>query len=182
MDGMSRRRLTYANVMSTLAVFIALGGSSFAAVKLAKNSVSSVNIKNGEVKRADLASNAVNGAKVADGSLLAADFQAGQLPAGPTGLQGPKGDAGATNVKVHAATGNHYATVECPAGERATGGGAHSFEGYVVGEAPTNNPLALETKDGITVQDYTPNAWSAAAEDGSGGPSDVTVWIVCASP
>ncbi len=29
-----RSRLTYANVMSTLAVFIALGGSSYAAVQL----------------------------------------------------------------------------------------------------------------------------------------------------
>ena len=29
-----RSRLTYANVMSTLAVFIALGGSSYAAVSL----------------------------------------------------------------------------------------------------------------------------------------------------
>ena len=29
-----RDRLTYANVMSTLAVFIALGGSSYAAIKV----------------------------------------------------------------------------------------------------------------------------------------------------
>ena len=34
-----RRRLTYANVMSTLAVFIALGGSSYAAVKLNGSSI-----------------------------------------------------------------------------------------------------------------------------------------------
>jgi hypothetical protein len=34
-----RRRLTYANVMSTVAVFIALGGSSYAAVKLSGSSI-----------------------------------------------------------------------------------------------------------------------------------------------
>ena len=34
-----RRRLTYANVMSTLAVFIALGGSSYAAVKINGSSI-----------------------------------------------------------------------------------------------------------------------------------------------
>lgn len=34
-----RRRLTYANVMSTVAVFIALGGSSYAAVKLNGSSI-----------------------------------------------------------------------------------------------------------------------------------------------
>ena len=34
-----RNRLTYANVMATVALFIALGGVSYAAVKLPKNSV-----------------------------------------------------------------------------------------------------------------------------------------------
>lgn len=34
-----RGKLTYANVMATIAVFIALGGASYAAIKLPKNSV-----------------------------------------------------------------------------------------------------------------------------------------------
>jgi len=72
-------------------VFIALGGTSFAAVTLSRNSVRSEHIKNGQVKRADLARNAVTSRKVRNGSLLSADFRAGQLPAGP---QGPKGDTG----------------------------------------------------------------------------------------
>ena len=85
-----RQHLSYANVMATVAVFIALGGSSYAAVKLSRNSVSSAHIRNGQVKSPDLAANSVTGAKVRDGSLLPADFQT--LPAGP---QGPKGDTGA---------------------------------------------------------------------------------------
>ena len=34
-----RRQLTYANVMATVAVFLALGGGAYAAIKLPKNSV-----------------------------------------------------------------------------------------------------------------------------------------------
>jgi hypothetical protein len=81
-------RLNYANVMSTIAVFAALGGGAYAAVKLPKNSVGSAQIK----------SNAVTTAKVKDGSLTVKDFASGQLPAGSAGLKGdagPQGPAGA---------------------------------------------------------------------------------------
>jgi hypothetical protein len=91
--------LTYANVMATVAVFIALGGSSYAAVTLSKNSVKTEQIKNGQVKTADLGANAVTGNKVKDHSLLARDFKLGQLPAGaqgPTGATGPQGPTGGT--------------------------------------------------------------------------------------
>lgn len=50
-----RQRLTYANVMATLAFFIAVGGGAYAAFKLPKNSVKSDNIVNGQVKYVDLA-------------------------------------------------------------------------------------------------------------------------------
>jgi hypothetical protein len=89
-----RPRLSYANVVSSLAVFVALGGSSYAAVQLSKNSVRSQHIKNGQVKRADLASNSVDSRRVRDRSLLPADFAAGQLPAGAAGLAGPAGAQG----------------------------------------------------------------------------------------
>ena len=74
------RRLSYANVMSSLALFIALGGVSWAAATLPANSVGKRQLKD----------NAVTGEKVANGSLRAADFARGALPAGP---QGPAGAA-----------------------------------------------------------------------------------------
>jgi hypothetical protein len=83
-----RRRLTYPNVMATIAVFIALGGSSYAAVTLERNAVKSRHI----------APNAVTSPKVKDGALLRKDFKAGQVPAGRPGEPGPqgaKGDPGA---------------------------------------------------------------------------------------
>ncbi len=53
-------RFTYANVMSTLAVVLALGtGTAYAA-----NTVFSTDIVDGEVKTADLGDNSVTGGKV----------------------------------------------------------------------------------------------------------------------
>jgi hypothetical protein len=64
-----RRHLTYANVMATVAVFLALGGGALAATKLARNSVGARQLQNGSV----------NGSKVADNSLTGADINAGTL-------------------------------------------------------------------------------------------------------
>ena len=75
-----RPHLTYANVISTLCLFIVLGGSSYAAIQLSK----------GSVKTKHIAKNAVTTKKVRDASLLAQDFAPNQLP------QGPKGDTGDT--------------------------------------------------------------------------------------
>jgi hypothetical protein len=61
---------------------------------LSVNSVRSKHINDGEVKAADLATNAVTSTKVRDASLLAADFKAGQIPAGQAGPAGPAGAAG----------------------------------------------------------------------------------------
>ncbi|MEA2448276.1 MAG: hypothetical protein QOG63_208 [Thermoleophilaceae bacterium] len=80
-----RHRLTYANVMATIAVFIALGGSSYAALTL----------KRGSVKGKHIARNAITSPKVKDASLLSQDFAPGQLPRGERGEVGPKGDPGA---------------------------------------------------------------------------------------
>ncbi len=88
-------------VISSIALFVALGGTTYAAVNLPANSVGTKQIKNG----------AVNSDKVKDYSLLAKDFKRGQLPAGPQGLkgdigqqglqgpQGPKGDTGQQGLK-----------------------------------------------------------------------------------
>lgn len=79
-----RARLSFANVVSVIALFVALGGTSIAAVTLARNSVKSRNI----------APNAVTGPKVKNASLLAQDFAPGQIPQGQKGDTGAKGDTG----------------------------------------------------------------------------------------
>jgi hypothetical protein len=95
-------RPQHATVVAYLALFVALGGVSYAAIKLPANSVGSKQIKKSAVtsskinKRAvttsKIKSGAVTSGLVKDGSLQAADFA--QLPAGPQGPQGEAGTAG----------------------------------------------------------------------------------------
>jgi hypothetical protein len=81
---MIKRRLTFANVLSVIALFVALGGASYAATQLPKASVGTKQLKNG----------AVTGAKVKAGTLRASAFGAGQIPAGPAGPRGFQGERG----------------------------------------------------------------------------------------
>jgi hypothetical protein len=86
-----RARLTYSNVVATLALFIALGGSSYAALKLPKNSVGSAQLK----------ANSITSTKIKAGSLRANDLSSAARsrlrgPRGPRGTQGPVGKTGAT--------------------------------------------------------------------------------------
>jgi hypothetical protein len=81
-----RSHVTYANVIATIALFLALGGGAYAASKLPKNSVTAKQIKR----------NSITSPKVKDRSLLAKDFKAGQLPAGAPGPQGAEGPRGVT--------------------------------------------------------------------------------------
>ena len=85
-----RSKLTYANVMASIAVFAALGGGAFAAsIKAEKNSVVSKSIKNGKVRSgdlrdggvntADLAGSAVTSAQIADNSVASADLADGEV-------------------------------------------------------------------------------------------------------
>lgn len=71
-------------LVALLALFVALGGVGYAAIKLPRNSVGTKQLKR----------NAVTSAKVRDATLRAKDFGRGQLPAGPKGDKGDRGDTG----------------------------------------------------------------------------------------
>jgi hypothetical protein len=74
-------KLSYANVMSTLAVFLALGGGGFAiAAALEKNSVGSRQVKKDSLTRKDLKNGkAVGSEEVIDESLGAGDLAPGAV-------------------------------------------------------------------------------------------------------
>jgi hypothetical protein len=69
------RTLSYANVVATLALVLAVTGGAYAATQLPKDSIRSKQVK--------------------DHSLKARDFKPGQLPTGAPGPKGDRGDAGA---------------------------------------------------------------------------------------
>jgi hypothetical protein len=64
-----RPRLTYANVMATVAVFIALGGASYAAIKLPKNSVGTKQLKKGAVTEQKVRVNGLTGTSIDESTL-----------------------------------------------------------------------------------------------------------------
>ena len=136
------RHLSYANVMATIGVFIALGGASYAAVALPAGSVGPKQLKKSAVAGSKIKRNAISSAKVKDGSLQRGDFASGTLLEGPQGLQGPKGDPGAQGPKGDPGPAgiSGYEIVEgngvglnsggeglsfayCPTGKKVVGGG-----------------------------------------------------------
>src|SRR3954447_23368001 len=202
-----RAHLSYANVVATIALFVVLGGGAYAATKLPKNSVTTIQVK--------------------DRSLLAKDFKSGQIPKGAkgakgdNGLQGAKGDPGAkgdagapgapgangkdgvngkdganaaTNVVVHRAveavslaTPTGTATASCAGGERLISGGG----GFVnsisedldiprsVTTLSYNGPAtgSVPSADGVA-----PTGWSVAGNYTAALGERLYSYAICASP
>jgi hypothetical protein len=125
-----RQRLSPSLVISCAALFVALGGTSYAVIALPANSVGTKQLKK----------NAVVSAKVRDGTLRVRDFAPDALPPpGAAGAQGPAGERGAPGqpgfsllryVRGEWVTlpPNDEASDEilCPAGEKVVGGGVLS--------------------------------------------------------
>jgi hypothetical protein len=100
-----RRHVTFSNVVAVLALFIALGGSSYAAVKITGRDV-----VDGSLTGKDIKDKTLTGADVKDRTLRLVHLDAGDLtrlksqvkgdtgapgPAGPAGPAGAAGEAGA---------------------------------------------------------------------------------------
>jgi hypothetical protein len=117
-----------ATVIASVALGVALSGTSYAAFVLPANSVGSKQLKE----------NAVVSSKVKDQSLFARDFRRGQLPRGapgvqgpagpqgPQGSQGPKGDTGApdtSNFYDKAASDSRFVGITATAADAAKLGG-----------------------------------------------------------
>ncbi|HEY7256361.1 MAG TPA: hypothetical protein VH476_06725 [Solirubrobacterales bacterium] len=75
-------------MLAGVALFVALGGASYAATHLPRNSVGAKQLRK----------NSVTSPKVKNGSLEARDFKAGSLPAGNPGPVGPPGPPGPTRT------------------------------------------------------------------------------------
>lgn len=176
-------RLRYANVTATLALIVALGGTSYAAIALPLNSVGTPQLKanavtkgkiaNSAVSNGKLAANSIGTGKVIDGSLLSKDFAAGQLPAGATGPAGPAGAAGAAGAP---GTARAYAHVNMDGSLDVAN--SKGVNGSVLGTSPGRYCFALS---------FVPQNIIASAERPSGGTNGMiaqpavtsTINVVC---
>jgi hypothetical protein len=166
-----------AMVIALLALLIAMGGTSYAAIKLPANSVGTKQLK----------ANAVVSSKVKNHSLIAEDFAPNRIPTGPrgpqgpagpqglpgprgaTGPQGPPGEPAVTTVDVvNSGPSLSPVSVSCPSGEIAAGGGAEAQTGMLAATSPHVDA------DGF------PDGWQgfSVASDGT-TPTQVTVWAIC---
>jgi hypothetical protein len=194
MIGSIRWRLTFANVTSLIALFVALGGSSYAALQLPNNSVGGKQLKK----------NAVTSPKVKPGSLLLSDFRRSQHSAlrgpqgvpgapGPQGIQGPKGDngdpgaPGATNLVVRSETYDPLPSnvhrvnrVMCEPGERAVGGGAGMTGNAGAEELQQSYPAEADGTRAETGD--TPAGWWSIIENYAAAPQTPVAYVVCARP
>ena len=137
--------MRYANVTSTLALFVALGGTGYAALKLPRDSVGAK-----QIKRA-----AVRSAEVKDHSLKAVDFAA--LPQGPKGDKGDKGDPGAPGrdaTQVVLATGSDSTATDFDIGAFNTTVDSHQLRSIVT----TTAPGRIVAQAAITLKDTSTNA------------------------
>jgi hypothetical protein len=90
-----RSKATYANVVSTLCLFLVLGGGAALAAGVAKNSVKSKQVKDESLESRDLKDGAaVTGDDVADNSLGGADINEAQLDLSQPSSLPPSGAAG----------------------------------------------------------------------------------------
>ena len=184
------KALSFANIVSMLALLLAMGGTGYA-LSIPKNSVGSAQIKNNAIKTSD----------VKDGSLLSGDFMAGQIPPGPQGAQGaqgtqgPRGLPGATGTTGAATTVFFQASADlangadqsygvfCPAGKQAIAGGGRGDDTLSEETILTNTRPALSagnTEPPLAGQGFT--GWRITVVNPTGGAASgirPEVWVVC---
>jgi hypothetical protein len=105
-----------ANAVAYAALFVALGGSSYAATRLQPGSVTSAALADGAVTHSKLARDSVTSRNVARHSLTAADFKAGTLGAGPVGVTAPAGPQGLPAGAKVGARARFAGSVDAPKG------------------------------------------------------------------
>lgn len=187
-------------IVACLALLVALGGTSVAAVnQLGRNTVDTPQLVNGAVTNPKIRNNAINSSKVANRSLLRSDFAPGQLPAGPVGPQGPAGPTGAAGAAgaagpagvIGAITvrpqsgpiadpgpgfGKARVTSQCSGNERAISGGTHWSDDNVAYELVTSELQPVQNAQNQVI------GFSAVGINDSSQTSTFTVYALCYTP
>ncbi len=167
----------YANVTSTLALFVALSGGAYAATALPARSVGSAQLKKNAVVRAKIKNNAINGSKVTTDSLTGADVKESSLDKVPMAALADGATHAASSAAVDKITyktasssapanGLGSATASCDAGQHVVGGGVRVDD-------PANAFLIDDYPDASNT------AWTGRTYATPSGAVNFTVYAVC---
>jgi hypothetical protein len=142
-------------------VFLALGGTAFAAGSLARNSVGTVQIKNNAVKTPKIQSGAVTSAKIKNGTITRADVGAGSL----TGRELADGTVTGADLADGSVTGADLADASI-GGQKIAGNsiGLQALEASTqkyLTDVPTTQVLPTRTSDlGLTLNPQSLLQWT----------------------
>jgi hypothetical protein len=168
--------LSFSNIVACIALFVALGGSVYAAGKLSGTQIKANSLPGNRVKAKSLTKNQIKpktltGAQIQAGSLTGTQIKAGSLTGAQINVASLSGVTASklSSIQYASATvslggGPGNATASCPAGTNVVGGGA-----------------TVSTDEGAFVNDSGPNStrngWSATGFGELG--SSLTVTAIC---
>ncbi|HEY5332572.1 MAG TPA: hypothetical protein VIJ21_03430 [Solirubrobacterales bacterium] len=138
-----RRHLTYANVVSTVCLFLLLGGVAYAGTQLSKGSVGTNALKAEAVTKAKLHPNSVNSKKVVDNSLTGDDINAGTLGKVPNATKAESAKSAETATNAGHATSADNATNAANA-EKLDGHTPSEFGAVLVSGGESEQSLEAE--------------------------------------
>jgi hypothetical protein len=184
-----RKRLTYANVMSSIAIFLVLGGGAYALGRLPRHSVGVKQLKTGAVTAAKLHKNAVtkakiregavDGSKIADGSVTGSDIDAASMPFGrvTTRLRGNGSLALTGEYQVYALNPSTYTQA---AGEVDSYYGALdiAFQPGCLGKRSANAYIVVDATNPVELLPTESIVAAGRVEDESGGAVTKRIEIV----
>jgi len=200
-----RSHLSFANVISMIALFVALGGTTYAAVQLPKNSVGSKQIKkravrgkhinrnavsankiqdnaisspkiaDGTVFSADLGDNSVGSGKVIDGSLQEVDLAPGLLDINVTVQFTQAADDLANGAETSV-------DAQCLPGQIALGGGTRGdLTNSELTKITASRPIISDSNSGAPADDGTFTGWRGTfVNENNGAGIRPEVWVICA--
>jgi hypothetical protein len=165
-----------------LALFVALGGTSYAAAALPRNSVGPKQLRPNAVRTGDIKAGAVTLAKIKPSARAALRGATG--PRGPQGPRGPAGTFSGVTIRfaefmVTAGSMSGQEQADCAPGEVALGGGvgfpgSPSSDDHVLYSAPSVTGSAQPSQGG------TPTNWQGTIYNSLPGDQPARVYVVCA--
>jgi hypothetical protein len=138
MPKLGNHRPSHATVVAYLALFVALGGSSYAAAI----KVTGKNVKDSSLTGKDIKNSSLTTSDVRNRSLLAKDFKRGQLPRGAAGAAGPAGAKGEAGTSIFSSSVPSGSTVRGSWGAAGDSGSDNFFEVGV--SLPVPAPVPME--------------------------------------